>query len=386
MSIDLGGRLPTVEELQEDYFERQRAYIEGRQDAVASKARQDSDDAVRRAAEDGDLRALELVAQRHHGPAVMAKAFVHWVKTGQPMDIFPGRDGVMRKAAMVEDAIGSVLVPIDVAIEIASIARTAGTIRSLCTPRPTIRNKVRTGLLSAATVGWGRLETGTAATDANTTPSASPAADIEVFDVTALAKIGVDELSDAPTSAEAAIVDAVGSAIADAEDLAFAAGTGSGQPAGLTLAANITRIPAGQKLTAASPVTAANLRTVPFLLPARYRAGAVWLMSTDAASAVSALTGTGGDLLWPEPGPNGRGLLGWPAFEIPGLPAMTGTNAPSILFVNLAAAYRIVDRQPQLSVQRLEQRFADAGQIGLLVKHRTGGDLVRPDAVAAYLL
>ena len=85
---------------------------------------------------------------------------------------------------------------------------------------------------------------------------------IPVYDLVSLALIGVDELADAPESAQASIVDAVGVAIgvaiADAEDAAFAAGTGSGQPSGLALAANVTLVPAGQKVavgTSNTPTT-----------------------------------------------------------------------------------------------------------------------------------
>ena len=46
---------------------------------------------------------------------------------------------------------------------------------------------------------------------------------------------------------------------------------------------------------------------------------------------------------------------------------------------------RLVGRH-KMTVQRLVQRFADTGVVGLLLRHRIGGDLVRPSALAVYTL
>ncbi len=193
-------------------------------------------------------------------------------------------------------------------------AREVGTLRALADVRQTTASKQRATLLSVAAVGWGKPETGTTPTDAAVTPSAVAPDPIPVHDLVSLALIGEDELGDAPASAQASIVDAVGMAIADAEDSAFAAGTGSGQPAGLALAANVALVPAGQKLAVAvsNTPTWAQLQTVPWLLPTRYRNRAVWLMHPTSAQKVAALTaGTGEGLVWPDPGRAGSvGLAG----------------------------------------------------------------------------
>jgi HK97 family phage major capsid protein len=198
--------------------------------------------------------------------------------------------------------------------------------------RPTTRSKQTTGLLSAATTAWGRLETGTTVQDAALAVSAVAPNPIPVYDLTSLALIGQDELDDAPENTRRSIVEAIGVAIADAEDAAFAAGTGSGQPSGLALAANVTLLPAGQKVavsTTNTPTTA-QLVTIPWKLPTRYRNNASWLLHPTSAEKIAALTHTNGDAVWPEPGPNGRGLLGWPAYVVDGLPdpatAGTGTR------------------------------------------------------------
>jgi HK97 family phage major capsid protein len=307
-----------------------------------------------------------------------SKAFVDWVQTG-----------VVQSKALVETAAGQILLPPDLGIGVLAVARQQGLLRDLVTARPTQLQRQPVGLLSTASTGWGPLETGTSVTDAAVVPAASTGGNIVVCDLTSQVIIGQDELADTPAATEQALTEVFGDAIAEATDTAIAAGTGSAQPAGLTLAANITRIPAGQKTTAAAPPTIANLRALPWLLPARYRPRAVWLFSTDAASAVAGLTDTAGGPIWPNPGnpdpTTGGGFMGWPAYTVPGLPAMTGTNAPSILFGDLKAAYRLVDRQ-LITVQRLEQRYAELGAVGLLLRVRLGGDVIREQALCAYLL
>jgi HK97 family phage major capsid protein len=210
-----------------------------------------------------------------------------------------------------------------------------------------------------------------------------------VCDVQTLASIGVDLLDDSPEAARQAIVEDIGAAIGESEDAKFAAGSGSGEPSGLALAANVARVPSGQKTTAGASATPvlADVIGLPWKLPTRYRRDAVWLMSEDAAPKIAALTFTNGDAVWPNPGPQGPGLLGWPAFVVPGLPAMStaGATDPSVWFINVQRAYRVLDRQA-VSVQRLQEKLALEGKVGLIVRSRVGGALVRPEAAAVYLL
>jgi HK97 family phage major capsid protein len=329
---------------------------------------------------DPQLAELDNQVARY-GAGATGKALQSWLATGD-------RSWIESKA-LVEDSGGQILLPPDLTIDVLEVARDQGMLRSMVTVRPTQLARVPVGTLSTASTGWGQLETGTATTDAAVVPAASGGGTIVVQDLTALVKIGADELADTPAATNQMLAEVLGDAIAEAEDLAIAAGTGSSQPAGLTLAANITRIPAGQKTTAASPPTIANLRALPWLLPARYRPRATWLMSTDAAAAVALLTDAAGGPIWPNPGnpdpANDGGFMGWPAYTVPGLPAMTGTNAPSILFGDLKSAYRLVDRQ-RITLQRLEQRFVELGQVGILMRYRIGGDVLRPNALTAYLL
>jgi len=386
--IDVSGPLPSIEELEDQFFAKQLAALEGRRDAAVVKARTDADWSARVGRGVDDLHRMQNHARSAEWGGLVSKAFITWIRDGRPLEI-PNADGTVSKAALVEDAAGEYLIPTPIEIDILNRARDAGTLRSLADVRPTIYSKQRATLLSAAATGWGKPEvTGSAPVDANVVPSAASPDPIPIYDLVSLALIGVDELSDAPESAQASIVDAIGVAIADAEDAAFANGTGSGQPSGLALAANVTLVPAGQKVAvgASNTPTWAQLQTVPWLLPTRLRNRAVWLMHPTSAQKVAALTaGTGEGLVWPNPGPNGPGLLGWPAHVIDGLPdpATAGTGDASIWFCDVKSAYRVVDRQ-RTTVQVLRQRYAEQGKVGLVVRHRVGGDTVRHDACAIY--
>ena len=306
------------------------------------------------------------------------KAFVHWLRSGQKSLEVPGLE---HKASLVLDGLGQVLVPGDITVDILNVAR-RGVFRSLADVRPTVRTKQRATLLSAASVGWGRLELGVAATDPNTLPE-SPAQEVEVHDLLALAVIGEDELADTPDTARASVVDAVGSAILDAEDLAFAVGAAADRPKGIVNATNLARIPAGQKVavSASNTPTWAQLSSIPFLLADRYRDNVAWVMHPTSAGKVAALA----EATNFEPGPNGRGLMGWPLRLLSVLPdpATAGTGDASILFGNVRSAYRIADRQG-ITVTRLVQRYAVEGKVGFIIKIRVGADLVRPAAVAVY--
>ena len=66
---------------------------------------------------------------------------------------------------------------------------------------------------------------------------------------------------------------------------------------------------------------------------------------------------------------------------------MHGANKhnPFVLFGDIRSGYLIADRQ-RITVQRLDERYADQGLVGFLFRERVGGDVIRPAAFAKYLL
>lgn len=297
------------------------------------------------------------------------------------------------KASIVEDATGDLLVPTDYAGTITKTLSRVSTIRPRASVYPTRSDRVVLGNISVGTPQWGRLEVIGSTTDALGTPGSDT---LYVHELTALAKIGQDELADSP-NLESIVRNLVADKFAEVEDDAFAMGTGGAQtgnsrPAGFAWRATAAGGPTvTQGLTAGAnaTVTADNLRSLPFQVPARFRNGAAYYVSEDAAAAIALLKDGQGNYLAPDP----TSLLGYPMVVVGGMPSMSTTGTatdPSTVFGNLNAAYLIVDhvstQGSALSVQVLRERYADEGKVGILFKKRVGGEVVRPAALARLQL
>lgn len=295
------------------------------------------------------------------------------------------------KADLVEDATGELIVPQDFAGVITKDMSREGVIRGLATVRPTSRNRVDIGSLTIGTPTWGKLELGDAAADGM---GAVARETIKVWNLNALVKIGVDELEDTDDNLEAIIRAELGAEFGETEDDAFASGVGDAQkkPFGLT-----TEISAGNgnqiAAAAGETVTADDLKKLKYKVPAWARRNGVYLAHSSAEEAVTLLKDGNGQYLWQESVRNDEPptFAGKRWYTVDGLPAMlttddagAGTN-PSIVFGDIRRAYMIVDRR-RITVQRLTERFADSGKIGLLFTHRVGGDVIRPKAIAGLLL
>ena len=309
------------------------------------------------------------------------KAFVGWL-----------RDGVVppeAKADLVENATGLTVIPVDFAGVILKELPRVGVIRGLAYVRPTTKASVDIGNVVINTAGWGRLETGTSNTDGlSGTPAAADT--IEVQDLTALVKLGRDELEDSDEALASIVQQALVMKFAELEDDAFAGGSGTDEPWGIG-----TRATGGlitQAVTAAANATVVpdDLKKLPFAVPARFRRNGTFLAHSSAAQAIALLKDTEGQYLVQPNAAAGEPptLFGYRYETCDGLPAMT-TNAtatdPSVMFGDFNAGYMIADRR-QVTVQRLDERFAEEGKVGFLFSERCGGDVVRAKAFAAYKL
>jgi len=291
-----------------------------------------------------------------------------------------------QKADLVENATGQNLVPTDFAGTIIKQLPREGVIRDLAFVRPTNRNVVDIGNVVINTAGWGKLETGTALTDGL---SATPAGKdtITVYDLNALVKLGVDELEDSDENLAEIIRVALVAKLAELEDDAFAAGTGTGMPWGITH--NVT-----QNITAAAnnTVTADDLKKLPFQVPAQFRKGnrSVFLGHTLVTQGIALLKDTTGAYMLQQSAALGEPdtLFGYRYYTVDGLasPTTTGTASDaSLVFGDVRSAYMVADRR-RFTVTRLNELYAAEGKIGLLFTHRVGGDVIRPQALAKYLL
>ena len=104
-------------------------------------------------------------------------------------------------------------------------------------------------------------------------------------------------------------------------------------------------------------------------------------MFNDATmAAIRKLKGNDGQFLWQKALHEGdhETLLGKPVFTSPFMPAIAAGTKP-ILFGDFNF-YWIGDRQG-VTFKRLNERYADTGQIGFLATKRVDGKLVLPEAM-----
>jgi HK97 family phage major capsid protein len=299
------------------------------------------------------------------------------------------------KAAIVENSTGQIIVPHDLAGPIFLQLPRLGVLRDLALIRPTTSNLVDVRALTGVTAGWGQIEitnpTGsTPPTDAAI--AATGPNTVTVQDLVAMVQIGTDELMDTDANLVSLVQEIIGQKFAEMEDDAFANGNGTSKPFGIaTRATTGGAIPAAQSVTAANAgsVSADEVKQLQYKILARFANVGSYLASDDATQAIALLKDTTGNYLWQPSNQAGQPdrLFGRGFYRVSGLPTMAGAGAsdPAVLFGDIRSGYLIADRQ-RITVQRLDERYADQGLVAFLFRERVGGDVIRPAAFARYML
>lgn len=294
-----------------------------------------------------------------------------------------------KKSALVEDATsgGDDLVPADFAGIIVKDYSRLAVIEPLAQVIPTNSRQVDVGNVKIASGGWGVLElAGSTTTDGL---PANPIADkdsIEVHDLTALVKLGVNELDDAPM-VEAIIREALAQKFAEQLDDAFAFGDGNDKPTGIAYGSTIT-----QKVTSAVADTLAfdDVIKLKYAVPAWAERNGVYLAHGSALQAAMLLKDSNGAYLWQESPRVGEPstLAGRAVYRVDGLPAVTASTGAvntSMVFGDVRSGY-LITRRSALTVQLLRERYVEEGKVGLLFKQRVGAGVIRPKALAALAI
>jgi HK97 family phage major capsid protein len=163
----------------------------------------------------------------------------------------------------------------------------------------------------------------------------------------------------------------------------YTTGTGSSQPNGVVTASAQGKVGASGQTTT---VTADDLVDLFHSVDPAYREGGAFMAADSTIAAIRKLkTGVSGDntYLW-QPGLRAGEpdtLLGRPVIVNQGVPVMAA-NAKSILFGNFQN-YTIRDVRG-IRFVRLEERYADADQIGFVVFLRTDGDRTGPSGTIKH--
>jgi len=303
-------------------------------------------------------------------------AFFKWVRGGEKA-ITP-----QERKALVEDTTGLYLVPEDVEAEIMQAVPQINTLRKYCWVRPTTRDKVSIRSLTELSVGWGKLETGTDITESTLTPSKPT---IYVEDLYGLTKIGEDELQDTDANLQALLANSFAVAIANEEAKRFAIGRGHttySEPDGVAVDASIL---ASYKIDWDTPdtLTIDELLECEYNLPAQYLNGAAWLWNRKTEfDARTKKASTAGTYLWQPSLQVGQpnNFDGFPIINQNDMhyPA-DATDGINVIFGNFKLGYVILDRAG-ITIQRLDELYAEAGLVGFKVHRRVGGGVYRPAA------
>lgn len=329
-----------------------------------------------------------------------ARAFFEYVRNGKaemPSDL---------KAALVaSDDTSGVLIPAELESEIQMALPNITVMRNLCTVMPVNSNRLRRRSLTNVTVGWGKLEASDTA-DLGNFESSVTAGDayIHVENLNGLIKLGEDLLADSDVMLESILRDAFANAMAEAEDDAFVMGEGhsAGEPEGIVAAKDATNNPIVPRVETLSPgeITVDDLIELEYTVPAKYKKNAAFIMSSATEKLIRKLKAQGQDSagsitsnipLWEPSIQSGRPatLMGYPVYNNDFLPApvvtVGGADKDVIIFGNFKLGYVILDRAG-MSVQRLTELYAEQDLVGLKVKKRVGGGIVRPDAMAVLRL
>ncbi|NAZ35523.1 phage major capsid protein [Rubellimicrobium sp. CFH 75288] len=306
--------------------------------------------------------------------APAAKAFDAYLRRGDEGGLRDlALEGKALSTAVAAD--GGVLVTPQTAGAIREILHSAASLRSLATVV-----EVEAGaydvLIDRADIGAG-WATENAAT-AETATGAIEKITIPLHELAAMPKASQRILDDSAFDLEGWLAARIAERFARSEGAAFITGDGVDKPRGILsypLVANaswtwgsIGFVPSGVSagLTTLDPVV-----DLVYALPARYRAGAAFVMNSRTTALMRKLKDADGRFLWSDGLSEGEParLMGYRVLVSEDMPNVAA-NAPAVAFGNFAAAYTIAER-PDLRI--LRDPFSAKPHVLFYATKRVGG-------------
>ena len=193
-----------------------------------------------------------------------------------------------------------------------------------------------------------------------------------------LIKVSEELLNDSAFDLEGYFASEFARRIGNKEEDAFFNGDGAGKPLGILAATGGAQV--GVTAASATAVTADEIIDLFYSLEAPYRKNAIWVLNDASIAAIRKLKDNNGQYLWQPARHEGTydTLLGKRIFTSPFVPEMK-SGKKSVIFGDLSF-YWIGDRQG-ITFKRLNERYADTGQIGFIATKRLDGKLILPEAV-----
>ena len=201
---------------------------------------------------------------------------------------------------------------------------------------------------------------------------------IDAHKVGTLIKVSEELLNDSAFDLESYFRAEFARRIGNKEEEAFLIGNGTGKPTGMLNVTGGAQV--GVTAASATAITADELIDLFYSLKSPYRKNAIWLMNDASIRLIRKLKDSNGQYLWQPALHEGEHdtILGKKIFTSAYAP-VAAAGAKTIMFGDLSY-YWIGDRQG-ITFKRLNERYADYGQVGFLASKRVDGKLILPEAV-----
>ena len=162
------------------------------------------------------------------------------------------------------------------------------------------------------------------------------------------------------------------------EEQAFIVGDGSKKPTGILHSTGGADV--GVTAASSTAITADEIIDLYYSLKAPYRKNAVWILNDSTVRAIRKLKDGSGQYLWQTALHEGEHetLMGKPVITSPYVPEIAAGK--KVAMFGDFSYYWIGDRQG-ITFKRLNERYADYGQVGFLASMRVDGKLVLPEAI-----
>ena len=198
---------------------------------------------------------------------------------------------------------------------------------------------------------------------------------IDAHKLGTIIKVSEELLNDSAFDLESYFASEFARRIGAKEEEAFIGGDGSSKPTGILASAEV-----GITAASATAITADEIIDLFYSLKAPYRKNAVWVVNDSTIKAIRKLKDGNGQYIWQPSLKDGDfdTLLGRPVLTSAYMPEIASKAKP-VMFGDLSF-YWVGDRQG-VTFKRLNERYADMGQVGFLTSKRLDGKLTLPEAV-----
>lgn len=201
---------------------------------------------------------------------------------------------------------------------------------------------------------------------------------IDAHKIGTIVKVSEELLNDSAFDLEAYFRSEFARRIGNKEEEAFLVGDGSKKPTGILNATGGAEV--GVTAAGATAITADEIIDLYYSLKSPYRKNAIWVLNDSTVRAIRKLKDNNGQYLWQPALRDGEfdTLMGKKIVTSAYAPEMEA-GAKTVLFGDLSY-YWIGDRQG-ITFKRLNERYADLGQVGFLASKRVDGKLILPEAI-----